>query len=1127
MASTLVTPRIFAIRSGRRGLCGVLALFACGSAGHGGAATSSEPSKVERLVEEGRYVDAERLARRTLDGEANAGDRSSALHLWLEARILNGHGAEPSTRQAAEAAVAAAERAKSSGPERAAALANLAEVELATGNAARSALLFREALRHSPGDARGVATRAALGRALTEAGQFDAAQSHLQVALAASSRLRGRRALTATILERLGRLSITTGAFAMSRWYLDAAEKQIGRAGAHPVLAAVVNTHGELAFVQAQYERSEELERRALEIATRSLPENHPAIASYLIGLASAVGGQRNHIEARTLLSRALAIVEQRYGPAHPALADVLNDLALGDMAEGEYSAARRLFERALRIFEGSGDPDSRAMIPIVYNMGVVNQELGDYSDARRHYERATQMWRIAFGPEHRHVALGLSAIGESLAADGRLDDAQAAYTDALRIRRAALGQSHPDVAESLVAAARVTDAAGAARQALSMVEESLRAWESHGIADAYYARALSFAGEIRIKLGDVDQGRRDHERALGILVQSLGPRHPDVTDVELKLSLVDLAAGRDRAPALHRLLDVARRSSQRLRLSVEALSERQALVLSAQRPRPLDVAVTMLAESAPEAEREVSAIFDEIVRARGVVLDEVASRARTRSRSDDPAIHTAREALARQRQRLANLLTAPEIDSTLDTLDRRIQDARLAKEAAERQLADVSHSGNVVGMQDAGQAEVRRALPSDTALVSYVRYRHYDLQSPHPAWRDAYAAFVVGAGARTVTAVQLGDAATIDSAVTTWRQAVSAGSRRPLPGDDRHAGAELKALVWDRIGPLIAESAAVFVVPDGAIHFVNISALADREGRFVIEQSPTIHYLSVERDLLVAKNPTASRGLYATGRPTFTRPITPPNGPATAPSQDAVPCPAISSVRFDDLPGSGREVREIETLWRSRPGLGDALVHVGDQATEAAFKSHVAGHRVVHLATHGFVLGAGCLPTPRGSRGLGGLVKIGHRPERVDNPFLLAGFALAGALARPAPLDDDGLLTAEEILALDLQGTEWAVLSACDTGLGEWQSSEGVVGLRRAFQVAGARTVIMSLWSVDDDATQAWMAALYRARFQRGRSTAEAVRQASLEVLRQRRARGLSTHPFFWAPFVAAGDWR
>ena len=142
---------------------------------------------------------------------------------------------------------------------------------------------------------------------------------------------------------------------------------------------------------------------------------------------------------------------------------------------------------------------------------------------------------------------------------------------------------------------------------------------------------------------------------------------------------------------------------------------------------------------------------------------------------------------------------------------------------------------------------------------------------------------------------------------------------------------------------------------------------------------------------------------------------------------------------------------------------------------------------------------------------------------------MVLSGLALAGANRRAAaePDEEDGILTAEEIAALDLSSVEWAVLSACDTGVGEIRASEGVFGLRRAFQVAGAGTVIMSLWAVDDKATSDWMGALYESRLVKGLDTAEAVRKATLTVLEQQRQKGWSTHPFYWGAFVAVGDWR
>jgi CHAT domain-containing protein len=165
-------------------------------------------------------------------------------------------------------------------------------------------------------------------------------------------------------------------------------------------------------------------------------------------------------------------------------------------------------------------------------------------------------------------------------------------------------------------------------------------------------------------------------------------------------------------------------------------------------------------------------------------------------------------------------------------------------------------------------------------------------------------------------------------------------------------------------------------------------------------------------------------------------------------------------------------------------------------------------------------------------SRSIGSLVSLEEKPPPTvtgDNPLVLSGLALAGANHRAAagPGEEDGVLTAEEIAAMDLRGVDWAVLSACETGLGEVRRGEGVFGLRRAFQLAGARALIMSLWSVEDESARRWMRALYEGRLGKGLETAEAVREASLAVLRERRERKESTHPFFWAAFVAAGDWR
>jgi CHAT domain-containing protein len=198
-----------------------------------------------------------------------------------------------------------------------------------------------------------------------------------------------------------------------------------------------------------------------------------------------------------------------------------------------------------------------------------------------------------------------------------------------------------------------------------------------------------------------------------------------------------------------------------------------------------------------------------------------------------------------------------------------------------------------------------------------------------------------------------------------------------------------------------------------------------------------------------------------------------------------------------------------------------------GADASPEAFERFAPGKRVLHIATHGFFLEGSCQSAVQ-LRLDANKQEENSVPATAENPLLLSGLAFAGANRRGSakPDENDGILTAEEIAGINLEGVDWAVLSACDTGVGEIKIGEGVFGLRRAFQVAGAKTVIMSLWPVEDETTRQWMGTLYREHFLNGKDTGESVRAASLQILRQRRAMHQSTHPFYWGAFIAAGDW-
>jgi CHAT domain-containing protein len=278
----------------------------------------------------------------------------------------------------------------------------------------------------------------------------------------------------------------------------------------------------------------------------------------------------------------------------------------------------------------------------------------------------------------------------------------------------------------------------------------------------------------------------------------------------------------------------------------------------------------------------------------------------------------------------------------------------------------------------------------------------------------------------------------------------------------------------------------------------VDFNALLAPSGELVIERWK-LHYLSSVRDLLRApREQTNGRGLLAVGNPAYE--------PTPRDSNEVT-----SGWCVDDdalvagLPGAEKEVGAIAGLFETTNGE-PATVLVGADATKPAVCRHLEDARFAHFATHGFY----CDEDER---------RYIYFSHRMVDPLLQSGLVLCNE-------EDDGLLTAQELVCLDLGGLDWVVLSACDTGLGRFVPGEGTFGLRRAFEIAGARTVVTTLSQVADSRTTSLMLDLYKRRLS-GQSTVDAVRMVQLERLREQRRRYNRVHPSLWGGIIAEGDWR
>jgi CHAT domain-containing protein len=293
-----------------------------------------------------------------------------------------------------------------------------------------------------------------------------------------------------------------------------------------------------------------------------------------------------------------------------------------------------------------------------------------------------------------------------------------------------------------------------------------------------------------------------------------------------------------------------------------------------------------------------------------------------------------------------------------------------------------------------------------------------------------------------------------------------------------------------------------LLISPDGALNLVPFEALRDEQGRYAIERH-LISYVSSGRDLLrlPAMRPGPSAAVIVAD-PLFGDPAAPDGGRArsraNADRRSVTSIDDLASAYFAPLRGTALEAQRIKAL------LPGATVLAREQATRLAL-SQLKAPRVLHIATHGFFI-----RDPQG---------------RIANPLLRSGLALAGANLRSEHGADgdgtEGILTALEASNLDLWGTKLVTLSACDTGVGEVRNGEGVYGLRRAFMLAGAETLVMSLWPVSDYVTRELMTDYY-ARLKRGLGRGDALRESRLAMLKRAGRR----HPFYWASFIQSGEW-
>ena len=914
---------------------------------------------------------------------------------------------------------------------------------------------------------------------------------------------------------------------------------------------------GTLYGLQANLKAAEEVLVKVVHLSRRSGAENQKGLAEALNELGFFYVNSGKYAEGEKAFRESLSIREATQGTDGPAAAQSMNNIAWALWSQQKYNAAEPLFRRALEINRQELNPDDYLIATNLINCASVYDGLLEYGRSRPLYEEALAIAEKTLGSDHLRTADALSSLAENHIAVGSYHIAETLAQRALSINKKKLGPKHPRVVRELGTLAAIYSRQGNHQKAEPLVKKALEiSQETYGrnhsfMVHRHYALGMfyfrkadyvnahdSFDSAIQIavandgnapayllgvlgrtfaRLGNLSKSKELLRKAIKLKSTELGKSHPTTLKDVSSLSVLNAHDG-DVTEAIQ-LQDQCQ----------QGMREHLVKIL----PTMAEHARTTYLESGFADTIDLGLSIGHLYR----------DNRRTTTISAAWLLNA--KAMGQEASAESALLSSPEtVEQVKELQDVRSQLAKITlekagqvDEATRQELAALEARQNQLQQQISAHGlglsesdpwittgQLMGKIPFDSVFINIARFRKFKFGALELSGEDRwgpeiYVAWIVpSAGAGEVHVVDLGDAATIDRHVAALRSNLDSTVLTHLTENGETIVEEeylqqaqaLSQLVFAPIEPHLSDVRELILSPDSELWTVPWEALRTQNDEYVIEQFETRYVLS-GRELIYH---LPERGLI--GPPViFADPNYDMTGAKvlTNKTHNRHSLRSAANMHFPRLKQTAVEALaikpRIEAFTKS-----PARVLMQDEAQEATFKE-LHRPRVLVLSTHGYFQ-----PASQNSRN-------GNVEERqnVSNSLLRCGLALAGCNQKSTSAEkDDGILTGLEIVGTDLRGTELVVLSACETGLGDIQNGEGVAGLRQAFQLAGAKSIVSTLWQVEDGETSRLMEAFFDHMAEGGKLN-EALRNAKLDRIASRRARNGSAHPFFWAAFTLTGQ--
>jgi CHAT domain-containing protein/tetratricopeptide (TPR) repeat protein len=921
--------------------------------------------------------------------------------------------------------------------------------------------------------------RVELAKLLADGRKFDEAKSILVPALEAQRKQLGdEHPATAQTMKILGLLHAEQGDFAAAEKLLDRCVESFARFAATNRLpiAGALNARGRARMLAGKPKEAHADLIASLEMCQQQLGDGHPTTAKVLANLAELYESGANLGMARQIRLLILAVAEETFGESNPLTVDALEHVARLYLRMNDFSLAEPYLLRVReshRKLDGEQHPKTAEVIS---QLALVYLGTGDPQRAKPLFEEALAIFDGAHGPDSLQSAEVHKQLGLLYQSEGRCDEAERHYRRALQALEA---QKADDLqlAAVQIGLAQTLLSRGKIDQACQLADQFIAVYSERLQGnDPQWFDALGIAGTAWLATGKFDKARELFARGLQI-------------------------------------------ASLRRRMTGAFESERQRLMQMRFARSMLDLYLSLPASLHTAG----PAMYPHVLDWKGAIAMRQWSD-RQQSSKESAALMVELRQVVRKLATLNLRCPAPE---DRESWIRQLFDLNMRKESLEQQLAVESASADTRS-EELRVADLKRILPPDAALVDIVQYVRTSFEGPDGSRKllrtPSVVAFVVRPN-HEIARVDLGDVDPIGEAVVNWR--MSRGFR-PNAGKTDWA-ARIGELIWPKLKPFVGDCQTLLVSPDGVLAQLAWGALPGNRPDCYLLENYEIAMVPVPqllaRRCLDGAAANMGDSLLLIGDVDFDAP---PEAAAARSNRHA-------QFHFGPLPGTAAETESLHDQFvRSFPRGSATLLQSAD-ATEANFWREAPRHRWLHVATHGFFAPAN-IKTALATQ---------HRMDANASPQdgvsifhrdYLNGLALSGANVGSADDGDDGILTAAELATMDLRNLDLAVLSGCETGLGQIQPGEGAFGIQRALQMAGVKSTVGSFWTVSDKKTNLLMQRFYSNLWEKKLGKLAALREAQLWMLNTGGESSANsppgkpikrTSPHYWAAFTLSGDWR